>query len=340
MEKKVNKNFIVKNSSECDISRDDIGDTDLNLINKFTRRKLSKDDVYSFNVVLCDNEIDRHFDRFTDQALDELCKLYVGKTGIMDHEITTQNQAARIFWCSVEIVPGKKNQIGKVYKRLVAKAYTPRSEKNREFILSIESGIKKEVSINCTVKSMTCSICGSDIKNSKCSHIKGKEYGGQENPKLCHAVLDKPMDAYEWSFVAVPAQRQAGVIKMYDLNKDGGNFKLDQIINMLKSGTPLNLSKEQALNFYEFIKGLEEKAQVGENCVKELRDEVVRLCSIAQPEININIMRSVTGKMSVEELKTFRESYRKKAFEVIPASLQLESSNTNKDKPTNSQFRI
>lgn len=340
MDNKADKSFIVKNSSECDISREEIDDNDLGLINRFTRRKLSRDDVYTFNVVLCDNDVDRHLDRFTDQALDELSNLYVGKTGIMDHEITTQNQAARIFSCSVETLPGRKNQIGEVYRRLVAKAYTPRSEKNREFILSIESGIKKEVSINCTVESMTCSICGSDLKNSKCSHIKGKDYGGKENPKLCHTVLDKPIDAYEWSFVAVPAQREAGVIKMYDLNKNGGDFKLEEIINMLKSGKPLNLNKDQSLNFYKFIKGLEERAQIGENCVKELRDEVVRLCSIAQPEINVNIMRSVTGKMSVEELKTFRESYRKKAFEIIPASLQLESSNGNKDKPINSQFRI
>ena len=31
--------------------------------------------------------------------------------------------------------------------------------------------------------------------------------------KTCHFVLSDPQDAYEWSFVAVPAQRDAGVIK-------------------------------------------------------------------------------------------------------------------------------
>jgi hypothetical protein len=36
-------------------------------------------------------------------------------------------------------------------------------------------------------------------------------YGG----KICHTVLDGITDAYEWSFVAVPAQRNAGVTKKF-----------------------------------------------------------------------------------------------------------------------------
>ena len=44
-----------------------------------------------------------------------------------------------------------------------------------------------------------------------CSHVKGKTYGG----RLCHVVLDVITDAYEWSFVAVPAQVNAGVTKRF-----------------------------------------------------------------------------------------------------------------------------
>ena len=36
-------------------------------------------------------------------------------------------------------------------------------------------------------------------------------YGG----KLCYFTLKAPTDAYEWSFVAVPAQRKAGVMKSF-----------------------------------------------------------------------------------------------------------------------------
>ena len=34
--------------------------------------------------------------------------------------------------------------------------------------------------------------------------------------KLCYGLLKEPTDAYEFSFVAVPAQRGAGVTKSFD----------------------------------------------------------------------------------------------------------------------------
>ena len=46
--------------------------------------------------------------------------------------------------------------------------------------------------------------------------------------EVCHVVLNQPTDAYEWSFVAVPAQREAGVIKMFAKTKRG--MTVEQII--------------------------------------------------------------------------------------------------------------
>ena len=43
----------------------------------------------------------------------------------------------------------------------------------------------------------------------RCPRKKLEIIGG----KVCHTVLDQPSDAYEWSFVAVPSQRAAGVVK-------------------------------------------------------------------------------------------------------------------------------
>ena len=54
---------------------------ELKEINRFTRRELSEEDVYIFSVVLCDNEIDRDYERFSDEALETLSKLFVGVTG-------------------------------------------------------------------------------------------------------------------------------------------------------------------------------------------------------------------------------------------------------------------
>ena len=44
------------------------------LINKFTKRELEPDEVYAFSVVLCDNDIDRDFERFTNDALEKLAE--------------------------------------------------------------------------------------------------------------------------------------------------------------------------------------------------------------------------------------------------------------------------
>ncbi len=44
----------------------------LDKINRFTRRKLTEDEVYVFSVILCDNDIDRDCERFSDGALQSL----------------------------------------------------------------------------------------------------------------------------------------------------------------------------------------------------------------------------------------------------------------------------
>ena len=180
---------------------------ELRLIHAYTRRALSADEVYVFSVTLCDNDVDRDGERFTTESLKSLEKLFVGKTGIFDHNPSAKNQTARIFSCAVERVPSRKTAAGDDYFRLKARAYLPRTEGNAELIAALDSGIVKEVSVGCAVGKVLCSVCGEELRS--CPHRKGETYGG----KLCFGELCEPYDAYEWSFVAVPAQRQAGVTK-------------------------------------------------------------------------------------------------------------------------------
>ena len=62
---------------------------DLECINQYTRRPFTEQEVYTFSVVLCDNEIDRDFERFSVEALHTLSQLFLGKTGIFDHNMKT-----------------------------------------------------------------------------------------------------------------------------------------------------------------------------------------------------------------------------------------------------------
>ena len=178
----------------------------LDKINALTRRKFKAEELYTFPVVLCHNDIDRDYERFTDDALDKMAELFVGKAGIFDHNPTADNQSARIYDAEVITDPEKETAWGGVYKYLKGYAYMVRTDKNADLITEIDAGIKKEVSVSCSSARRTCSVCGADV-NSGCEHVRGKSYDGQ----TCHTLLDDITDAYEWSFVAVPAQPGAGV---------------------------------------------------------------------------------------------------------------------------------
>ena len=70
---------------------------ELEQINSMTRRELGEEELSLFSVRLCDNEVDRDFERFPLKTLEELAGLFVGKSGIFDHQWSAQGQTARIY---------------------------------------------------------------------------------------------------------------------------------------------------------------------------------------------------------------------------------------------------
>lgn len=259
---------------------------DLELIGALARRPLGAEEVYTFSVRLCDNEIDRDFERFTLQTLEELAPLFVGKAGIFDHQWSARGQAARIYRTEVVREAGQVTRAGDGYAWLKGYAYMVRTESNRDLIAEIEGGIKKEVSVGCAVEHAICSVCGCDRTQTDCGHEKGQEYGGQ----LCWADLEGAGDAYEFSFVAVPAQPAAGVVK----------------------GARRGTSGQ-----------LEEEAALGRKYLEDLRGEVVRLALLADRELDGRAMKSLAGKLSHQELEELRRSYARQAGERFPLRTQL-----------------
>ena len=151
---------------------------DLELIGQLARKPLGEEEVYIFSVRLCDNEIDRDFERFAPQTLEELAPMFVGKSGIFDHQWSALGQAARIFKTEVVWEPDRLTKAGDCCCWLKGYAYMMRTESNRDLIAEIEGGIKKEVSVGCAVERAVCSICGQDCAAEDCGHQKGQEDGG------------------------------------------------------------------------------------------------------------------------------------------------------------------
>ena len=273
-------------------------EAEMALVNTYSRRELTPDEVYLFTVVLCDNDVDRDNERFTVESLFELEKLFVGKTGIIDHDPTAKNQKARIISCRVETVEGARTALGDELFRLTARAYIRRTQGNAELIEAIESGIVKEVSVGCAVSKTLCSICRGDISSPSCSHVKGREYGGE----LCVGELTEPTDAYEFSFVAVPAQRAAGVIK--SCTKEN---TMKDITKLLESER-ITLERADIAALKEYIESLKADSEY----VSAYREELIyRLkdgCAAKGIELSYAIEKSITDKLSLTELKGLIEA--------------------------------
>ncbi len=302
-------------------------------ISRYTRREFAPEELYLFRVALCDNEIDRDGERFTISALRGLAELYRGKTGIFDHSGRGTDQSARIYDTCVEVDPDRRTSVGEPYARLIGSAYLPRTEKNKDLILELEAGIKKEVSVGCAVASVTCSICGADWRKGGCSHQKGEVYDG----KLCCAVLDQPTDAYEWSFVAVPAQREAGVVKAF---APEGGIALREIRKMLEKPGRVELTHSQAEALLREWDELEKQAELGRLYREKLCGEVAGLYAVLEPGLDAGLMRRAAERMEIGDLQELEKSLRRCRDQKFPAVPQLSGVKLADDAGENSAFRI
>lgn len=307
---------------------------ELGLINTYSRSVLTEDDVYVFTLTLCDNEIDRDFERFSKEALISLQQLFVGKTGISDHSMSSKDQRARIFRTYIETDKSKKTSAGEDYTALKARAYMLRTEENASLIKEIDGGIKKEVSVGCAMKECICSICGSDMKKHRCEHIKGRNYGG----KLCHGILKNPTDAYEWSFVAVPAQRLAGVTKAFNIKEENNSTMTIETVKSIREDTVI--TAKQAEELCKEIASLEKLASEALLYKEHLTEDIRRFALILMPKVNAASFVKGCSAMDTAELKTFRDSLEKQANKILPAKNQLSPINDQTHNSDNTVFKI
>ena len=263
----------------------------LEAINAQARAKLTEDQVYVFSLRLCDDQIDRDMERFDTQALPALAKLFIGKTGIVDHRWSSDSQVARIF--AAEVVEEDRVSYIKAW------AYIRRGGAADEVIADIEAGIKKEVSVGCAMGRAVCSVCGSEY--GSCGHQKGEHYDGV----LCCAILKEPMDAYEFSFVAVPAQPNAGVLK----GLGSGRRSLKELAD------EFGVQAE--------YRTLYKDARLGQQYRRQIQDDVVRLCLSLELGVEEPVLRGVVQTAAAEDLMKLKGALEQRLAEAMPVQTQL-----------------
>lgn len=306
---------------------------ELSLINGYSRKELKEEDVYVFTLTLCDNEVDRDFEKFSLASLEKLKELFIGKTGITDHSMRSKDQSARIFRTYIETDSTKKTDSGEAYTALKARAYMLKTEGNSDLIKEIDGGIKKEVSVSCSAENCICSICGKDLKRHECKHHKGRKYAG----RLCYGILENPTDAYEWSFVAVPAQRKAGVTKSF-FKEEQTLIKGTEVIKSISEDTVITPS--QAQDICDYIKELEELSSEALTYKQHLTEEITRYVLLLMPKVNSKQFTQGCNFMNLSELRSLRDGLRKQAGEVMPPALQLRQASNSAQNKNNNAFKI
>lgn len=303
---------------------------ELEQINAQSYGTLRAEEVYTFSVVLCDNEVDRDLERFSIPALEALAELFVGRSGIFDHTMRGRDQVARIYDCAVVQEPGRTTRCGEVYTALKAKAYMLRGS---ALAREIEAGIKREVSVSCSVRRTVCSVCGADLRTAPCAHRKGETYDGT----LCCTVLDSPSDAYEWSFVAVPAQPAAGVHKSFEPTEEK---EMEDIIKMVRTATGgVTLDEGQTRALAGQVEKLAALARDGEAYRRQLCAQIRTLCAAA-PSVDAEKLDAVLEKMTAEELGELRKVFAHRADRETPPSPQFMCGEAQRTGADNSEFRM
>ena len=127
------------------VEKQAVNAAELALINKQALRELAAEEVFTFRMAACDNQVDRDHERFTDKALEGLAPLFVGKSVLMDHKWAAASQTARVYAADVET----RGEI----KQLVLRCYMPRSDSTAGTIAAIETGILRECSVGCAMSS-------------------------------------------------------------------------------------------------------------------------------------------------------------------------------------------
>lgn len=297
----------------------------LKLINEHTIEPLKEEDVFTFDVVLCDNEIDRVGDKMTHKFLEQFAEKSKSLVGIKDHEWIADNQMARLY--DTELVDTDEDtSIGEKRTYVLGHAYCLRS--NEDYVKKVNAGLLNHCSVSFISSGDTCSVCGcathkmeDDRAICENGHIAGKDYDGV----TCYNVVDNCDDALEWSLVAVPCQKKAGI-----KNKILGGISMKKSAFIMQRILKSKAMPEELKDELEAVAACDSEEEINEDDVNSLIAENESLkAEIESLKAEIETLKgeAVTAKVcgavekAVEQLEPINEQVRADMIEKIDKSL-------------------
>ncbi|MCP4640210.1 MAG: hypothetical protein GY851_07250 [bacterium] len=167
-------------------------DEALDEVNRFALRPLSREEVVTFSLDLCHNQVDRHFSRFPEDELEVISALVPGRPLLERHDLRGSLPRGTFF----------RSRLHRDDERVSVRpdVYVLRTQDNESFILNIEGGVYRDTSIGFSFRTPECSVCGKDLRT--CDHVPGRSYGDDQ----CHYIMRGVLEVIEGSVVSSGSQ--------------------------------------------------------------------------------------------------------------------------------------
>lgn len=288
-------------------------------INEHTITPLTEDDIFTFDVILCDNDVDRVYDKMTSEFLQEFKEKSGSLVGLKDHDWNTDTSTNRLY--DVELIESEdeKTSLGENRQYLLGHAYTLKSNPDVE---RINAGLLSGVSVSFNSSGDHCSICGGtthkgedDVAVCVNGHHCGETYDG----KLCYNVLCHCDDVFEWSLTPVPAQRNArvknknlgGVLmkkakflasKLFKSKALDENVKTE-LEEIIETPGEEEVSEEDVLKLIEENNGLKTELEVVKKELEEVKSKMAKAKACGAIEKAVDGLEPLTEQVKADILE-------------------------------------
>jgi hypothetical protein len=289
-------------------------------VNQFTLRTYSAEELYVRQQLLCNDQYDRHHEKFDEGYLKRISQTIIGKSVLMGHDKHAAG-VARYFDSKVLTEDDG-------WKWCAPWFYMPISEGNKLERDNIDSGVWSYVSVGVRPdwRGLVCDLCGEQYYYGKCEHYQGDEYDG----KVCTCTFTtsksdmQKVEAVEGSIVYLGAQYNAAIKKDAEAREDARKTKESFLVNLNLTGGPnmdeltkvqaeLDKVKGERDTLSTEKSGLEARVKDGDTAKTFIRDEVKRLAeSLGQPLVAKTIDKVEDSAELIELYKSLTEEWSKK----------------------------